>query len=164
MTYYLVKQTAFLTLVFFFVFTLISCTQNKNEYDTQQPPTGKPSSSEHKLLSGKILINTRWQLHKLIGYEMSEQPEIAKIVLELQDNKAKGFSGCNSFQSQYSHDDDNISFFSFSSNMRECLDTDMVKLERHFLKALSDVDGFSKETGNLTLSSEGNNVIVMRAF
>lgn len=123
-------------LVLFVVGALVQCKS------TQSPDT--PAAS---------LLNTYWRLAEMNGEPVQTPANVreAHIILsqEDQENRLKGFAGCNTIGGTFKQDGKNLTFSAFSTKMM-CPENQM-KVENFLLTALSTADNYEIKGETLSL-------------
>lgn len=99
------------------------------------------------------LTDTKWKLIELMGKPVKySNPESKEIFIQLlsEDNKAFGFSGCNTFRGSYELKDGNrITFSKMASTLMACPD---MELEREFMKVIETADNYNFDGVNFVLN------------
>jgi putative lipoprotein len=137
-----------------------------SKYETPLDKTVKGSSpvNEGSAHSVQIGTSSKWQGIRVFTQSVPEGIDGQAITLQLQDGKATGFSGCNTFNSNYTLTGQSLKFDSFMSTRRACVDDNLMALERTFLKAIATVDGYKLNNGNLLLTAQNAPVIEMKVM
>lgn len=101
----------------------------------------------------QLVKNNRWYLQTLDG----ETPH--KIIyFELDENeRANGFSGCNTFFGAYSLNNWQLTFSELAATKKACLD--IIDLETDFLAALEEVESFNLSNNKLILKSDYSTLV-----
>jgi len=101
----------------------------------------------------QLIKNNRWYLQTLDG----ETPH--KIIyFELDENeRANGFSGCNTFFGAYSLNNWQLTFSELAATKKACLD--IIDLETDFLAALGEVESFNLSDNKLILKSNYSTLV-----
>ncbi|CAG1023434.1 hypothetical protein DOJK_02339 [Patescibacteria group bacterium] len=101
----------------------------------------------------QLVKNNRWYLQTLDG----ETPH--KIIyFELDENeRANGFSGCNTFFGAYSLNNWQLTFSELAATKKACLD--IIDLETDFLAALEEVESFKLSNNKLILKSDYSTLV-----
>ncbi len=90
------------------------------------------------------LTDTKWKLVEFRGKPVEyKNPDNKGIYIQLssEDNKAFGFSGCNTFRGGYELKEGNrISFSKMASTLMACPD---MELEREFMKVIETADNYN---------------------
>jgi uncharacterized lipoprotein NlpE involved in copper resistance len=99
------------------------------------------------------LTDTKWKLIEFRGKPVQySNPESKEIYIQLssEDNKAFGFSGCNTFRGSYELKDGNrISFSKMATTLMACPD---MELERDFMKVIETADNYNFDGINFVLN------------
>jgi len=122
-----------------------------------QCKSSKPTSDTG---STATLLNTYWRLSEMNG-EPVQPPAGTRevhIILSLddQENRMKGFAGCNNIGGSFKLDGQKITFSAFSTKMM--CEPNQMKVEDFLLKALGATDNYTIEGETLTLL-EGDTVL-----
>jgi heat shock protein HslJ len=122
-----------------------------------QCKSSKPASDTG---STATLTNTYWRLSEMNG-EPVQPPAGTRevhIILSLddQENRMKGFAGCNNIGGSFKQDGQKITFSAFSTKMM--CEPNQMKVEDFLLKALTATDNYVIKGETLTLL-EGDTVL-----
>ena len=102
------------------------------------------------------LLSTQWTLTKL-GDQVISTPQDAReihMVLNADNQRVAGFSGCNQMMGGYALSGDTIKFDQMAGTMMAC--ASRMDVERKFLAMFADVDRWKIQGETLTLL-DGNN-------
>jgi heat shock protein HslJ len=154
-------------------------TQTRDSLPNNMPITNVMSKTEKQLnisALGSTTVNggsaqeeqigaiSEWQGIRVFTQNTPEGIDGKAITLKLQHGKATGFSGCNTFNSNYTLKGESLKFDSFMSTRRACVDDNLMALERTFLKLIATVDGYKLSNGNLLLTAKSTPVIEMKVM
>lgn len=114
--------------------------------------------------SEQIGNSSNWQGVRIFTQSTPEGIDGQGITLNMQNGKASGFSGCNTFNSSYTLKDQSLKFDYFIATRRACVDDNLMALERTFLKAIATVDSYTLNNGKLLLSAQNAPVIEMKVI
>lgn len=114
--------------------------------------------------SEQIGNSSNWQGVRVLTQSTPKGIDGQSITLNMQNGKASGFSGCNTFTSNYTLKDQSLKFDTFIASRRACVDDNLMALERKFLKAIATVDGYKLNNGNLLLTAQNAPVIEMKVI
>jgi len=118
---------------------------------TSGPPPAKTTAE---------LLNTYWKLTQL-GEQVITTPEGAReihLVLQSENQRVAGFSGCNSMMGSYVLEGDKLRFAQMAGTMMACVGSGM-ELERQFLSIFALVARWEIRGETLQLSdAEGKPV------
>lgn len=104
------------------------------------------------------LYNSSWQLMTINGFE-SEQLK-NDVTLNFTNDKANGFSGCNSYNAGYTLSGTKLSFSQVVATMKACLTGS--KTETAFIGALRATNSYKLVNGHLHLmDASGSDVAVL---
>jgi len=114
----------------------------KSQKDAAPPP--KPDAS---------LTDTYWKLTALGSdpAELGAGEKEVYLILTAEDQRVKGFSGCNNFTGSFSAGERDITFSQMAATMMACLKG--MEQEQRFLQALEAAARFSIEGDSLFLSN-----------
>ena len=101
------------------------------------------------------LEGTEWTLVSGLDVEM---PDDAVPTLTLSDGSASGLGGCNTYTGDYQLDGDSLSIGPVAATMMACEEPKMA-VEQAYLPALEAVDAWSIDSGELVLSSGGEETL-----
>lgn len=108
---------------------------------TEAVPTGSSSMPDASL------TDTYWKLTEINGEPTvpgADQKDL-HLIFAGEDNRIKGFSGCNRFTGGYTINGDELQFSQMASTMMACVDS--MDQEQRFLSALGDTNRY-KISGN----------------
>jgi len=97
------------------------------------------------------LTNTYWKLAELNGEPalLGAGKRELHMILNTEDNRATGFSGCNKFTGTYKVEEDHLQFLQMVSTGMACLDG--MEQEQRFLSALRNTMRFKINGDSLSL-------------
>ena len=104
------------------------------------PHDPPPATQAAETKSTAELLNTYWKLTQL-GEQVITTPEGAReihIVLQSENQRVAGFSGCNSMMGSYVLEGDKLRFAQMAGTMMACVDSGM-ELEQKFLSIFPQV-------------------------
>jgi heat shock protein HslJ len=104
---------------------------------------------------GPTLEGTEWTLVSGLDVEV---PDDATPTLTLADGTASGFGGCNQYSGSYELDGDSLSIGPVAATMMACEEPKMA-VEQAYVPALEDVDAWTVDSGELILTSEGDEIL-----
>jgi Heat shock protein len=100
------------------------------------------------------LVNKHWQLVEIFGEPVAAQPEGMKkafITFTTDENRASGYSGCNSFSGVFQLKPGNrISISSVISTMRMCMGGS--DIEKKMFEVINSADNYTVNGNKLTLN------------
>lgn len=108
-------------------------------------------SSSAQTIPDASLTNTYWKLIEIHGRPAplgAGQREV-NLVLNSENNKAHGFSGCNRYFGGFFLNNDNLQLKQLASTRKACLEG--MELENQFLKTLGDTATYAISGDTLTL-------------
>jgi heat shock protein HslJ/membrane-bound inhibitor of C-type lysozyme len=98
------------------------------------------------------LTNTYWKLTELDGQPVvvgkAREPHLR---LRMDDSRADGSAGCNSFSGTYERAGDRLTFGKLVTTMMACIDPALSRQEQRFLQVLASVDRAAAVGDRLTL-------------
>lgn len=108
--------------------------------------------------SRATLTNTYWRPVELEGRPVEIRPGTREphLILDMQDSRARGFSGCNSFSGRYEQQGDSLRFGNIAATMMACLPAG--DLEQRFFAALKAAAGQRLRGETLELLDAGGKV------
>lgn len=122
-----------------------------------QCKTAKPSSDTS---STATLLNTYWRLTEMNGEALQTPAGVREVHIILshadQEDKIKGFAGCNNIGGTFKQDGQKLTFSAFSTRMM--CPPEQMKVEDFLLKALTATDTYEIKGEILTLL-EGQTVV-----
>ena len=134
-----------LFLFVFVVFALFQCKSTKIASNTSSTAT---------------LLNTYWRLTEMNGEPVQTPAGVreAHIILthEDQENRIKGFAGCNTIGGSFKQDGQKLTFAAFSTRMM--CPPEQMKIEDFLLKALTAADNY-EISGEKLMLLEGQVVV-----
>ncbi|MFI1772882.1 META domain-containing protein [Thalassobellus citreus] len=136
------------TTILLALFMLQSC---KCQKETTSMLNNSSQEKQTEVLSGAYSIS-------LIGTNKN-LPEKLNIFFEENTNKVSGFAGCNRFSGTYTTKANTITFSKLITTRMYC--ENVMDIEKHLLKTLSDANIFSIKKGQLNLKKD--NVILVEA-
>ncbi len=83
--------------------------------------------------------------------------------LSALDNSINADSGCNSIFGKYTLDLYAISFKDLAVTAKECMDGNVMKVERTFIDALNNTGSYSLENNLLTFYSKTDRSVILKA-
>ena len=129
----------------FVMFALLQCKSAKPSSDTSSTAT---------------LVNTDWRLVEMNGEPVQTPPGVREVHIILthadQEDKIKGFAGCNNIGGTFKQDGQKLTFSAFSTRMM--CPPEQMKVEDFLLKALTAADNYEIKGEKLTLL-EGQTVV-----
>ncbi len=116
------------------------------------------------LAQNNPLLDTRWTLAAYAqgGRMVPVSPEVG-ATLEFAQNRVGGQSGCNSFGGSYTLEGNTLRFGPLMQTMMACPDEAINRLERAYLQALGQVQGFSLEGSALRLRNQDGQTLLILA-
>lgn len=130
--------------------TIMSCnTGKKANSDATDDNTEWSDKSEMKSIE-----NTKWVLTTLEGQDMvgvDNQGQVIHFILNSEDNRVNGYSGCNTFMGTYTLEEGNrISFSKMGVTRMACPDSEID--EAKILSVFETADNFRITDGQLALN------------
>lgn len=99
------------------------------------------------------LLNTYWRLAEVNGEPLQTPPNVREVHMILtredQENRLKGFAGCNNFGGSFTQNGNKLSFSAFSTKMM--CPPDQMKTEDFLMKSLSATDSYEIDGETLSL-------------
>lgn len=99
------------------------------------------------------LLNTYWRLTEVNGEPLQTAAGVRDVHMVLtrddQENRLKGFAGCNNFGGSFRQDDNKLTFSAFSTKMM-CAPEQM-KVEDFLMNALTATDSYEIRGETLSL-------------
>ena len=121
---------------------------------THDAPPAMPSAPAQ---STAQLLNTYWKLTRL-GEEVITTPagvREVQFVLQSENQRVTGFSGCNRMMGSYVLDGDKLKFDQMGGTLMACVGVRETELERKFLAIFPQVVGWKIEGETLRLLDSG---------
>ncbi|HTF20590.1 MAG TPA: META domain-containing protein [Chryseolinea sp.] len=110
--------------------------------------------------STATLLNTYWRLAEMNGEPVQTATGVREVHIILsrddQENRLKGFAGCNNIGGSFKQDGQKITFSAFSTKMM--CEPNQMKVEDFLLQALTATDNYVVKGETLDLL-EGNTVL-----
>ena len=105
------------------------------------------------------LVNTYWKLTELNGKPatLGAGKKELHLVLELEKNTVRGFSGCNRFSGTYQKNTNKLKFGPMAATMMACMEG--MEQEQAFLKALGRTERYAIKGNSLSLYSDDEKLI-----
>lgn len=103
------------------------------------------------------LLNTYWKLTRL-GEEVISTPAGARevhFVLQSENQRVTGFSGCNRMMGSYVLDGDKLKFDQMGGTLMACVSTGVTELERKFLAIFAQAASWQIDGETLRLLDAG---------
>jgi heat shock protein HslJ len=100
------------------------------------------------------LEGTAWSLVELAGQAARGAPNEGTPTLRLDERRATGNTGCNSFAGPYELGGASLRFGALASTRRACVDEALNRQEAAFMRALDDTRSWRIADGTLVLSGE----------
>ncbi|MEC7119698.1 MAG: META domain-containing protein [Pseudomonadota bacterium] len=124
------------------------------------PTRTAPTQEQAAIFDPKTLYGQSLQAIELDGQAIPAPPEHQQpITLILSEQGVSGYSGCNGFGGQLSHQGNQISISQIFSTMRACMDG-YGELEHSYTKALTDAVSIQKNGARIELRDAKNTVRV----
>ncbi len=120
----------------------------------------KSAGSKTPAKPDSTLTNTYWKLDMLLGktMELGADGKELYMVLESENNRVRGFSGCNNFSGSFKLEDKSLHFGQIISTQMACMEG--MEQEFSFLQTLSTADYFKITADELLIyNSSGEPVI-----
>jgi len=138
--------------VFFLLMSLTVLIQCKST----QSASGKPTAT---------LINTYWKLAEANGERIETPAGVREVhiilTVENNENRLKGFAGCNNIGGSFKQDQNKLTFSAFSTKMM-CPNQQM-KLENFLLDLLSATDNYLIKGEDLMLLEGDTELAIFKA-
>ena len=99
-------------------------------------------------VSGDPLDSTGWELYAISKHRPIEG---STITISFEDGRVTGFSGCNSYGSEYQVNGSKITFEIFESTLMACADPAMMDQETAFMQMLGNSQRFELADGQLLI-------------
>ncbi|SHJ37943.1 META domain-containing protein [Aquimarina spongiae] len=138
----------------YFLLFILSATTPKNCNKNAHLSKADTQHHETQVLSNKIGIL------ELNGKDVSQEKLF--IVFNKEDQRASGFSGCNTFSCKYTEEGDTISLGIAIASKMYCAEKD--QLESDFFAAFSLIQKKRVKENTIYLEDDNNNVIVKGSF
>lgn len=106
------------------------------------------------------LTNTYWKLAELNGEPAAlgaGERELHMVLIE-EDNRVRGFSGCNQFTGGYTIEESQMKFSQMASTLMACMDG--TEQEQRFLAVLKETDRFEISGEELSLFGSDNQLLL----
>jgi putative lipoprotein len=106
------------------------------------------------------LINTYWKPVKLNNQAVAlgAGKKELNMILVSEENRVRGFSGCNQFSGHFNRDGDQLVFKPIMSTMKACMNS--MEQERRFLDALEQTTRFGINGETLSLYDSENKLLL----
>lgn len=109
----------------------------------------------------KTITEKYWKLKTLNGEEVKmeeKQEREAYFILKTDENKLKGFGGCNQFMGSYKLKENNqVEFFALAGTLKAC--PHLIFKEDEFLQVFELAKQYVLEQDNLTLKGKGGDIL-----
>ncbi|MCX7783818.1 MAG: META domain-containing protein [Meiothermus sp.] len=116
------------------------------------------------LAQNNPLLDTRWTLAAYAqgGRMVPVSPEVG-ATLEFTLNRVGGQSGCNSFGGSYTLEGNTLRFGPLVQTLIACREEALNRLERAYLQALGQIQGFSLDGSALRLKNQAGQTLLILA-
>ncbi|MCB0399433.1 MAG: META domain-containing protein [Winogradskyella sp.] len=125
------------------LFTLVTLTGSCN--------SAKETLMEQKEGMAQTRLSGTYSINQLESKDVTSKN--LTIIFNDSTNQVSGFSGCNSFFSNYTLKENTIKFGPIATSKKYC-GAEQNNLEQGFLKALNSVNAFSLDNGDITFLNE----------
>lgn len=131
------------------LFTLVTLTGSCN--------SAKGALVEQKEVMAQNRLSGTYNIKQLESKDVTSKN--LTITFNDSTNQVSGFSGCNTFFSNYTVIENTLKFGPIATSKKYCV-TEQNNLEQVFLKALNNVNAFILKNDSITLLNEGTEVFI----
>jgi heat shock protein HslJ len=131
------------------LFTLVTLTGSCN--------SAKETLVEQKEGMAQTRLSGTYNIKQLESKDIA--PKNLTIAFNDSTNQVSGFSGCNTFFSNYTVKDNTLKFGPIATSKKYC-GAEQNNLEQGFLKALNNVNAFTLENDNIILLNEKTEIFI----